>query len=200
MFQYFSFISFLGLVLGLVILIFNVTLLAFFNISLRYLVKFSYNKVINFIKVRKLKIVIYLLFYLLLFAPFSYMLYLLGLKVYIPLVSGIYACIFATVSLFIHNKSHLLSFVNYVFIITYSILLAYIMYIINNSGLFHLNFALPLLMEVGINNESINISNKIALLMNNDSDSLSSDDGRMILRSPSPTPTPPPTPNPEQVL
>ena len=94
MVQFITFISFLGLVLGLAILIFNVTLLAFFNISLRYLVKFSYNKVINFIKVRKLKIVIYLLFYLLLFAPFSYMLYLLGLKVYIPLVSGIYACIY----------------------------------------------------------------------------------------------------------
>jgi hypothetical protein len=128
------------------------------------------------------------------------MLYLLDLKVYIPLVSGIYACIFATVSLFIDNKSDLLSFMNYVFIFTYSMLVAYLMFIINNSGLFHLNFALPLLMEVGFNNESINIFNKIALFMNNDSESSASNSSSFILHSPSPSPSPPPTPNPEDLL
>ena len=51
MIQFITFISFLGLVLGLAILIFNVTLLAFFNISFTHLVKISYNKVINFIKI-----------------------------------------------------------------------------------------------------------------------------------------------------
>jgi hypothetical protein len=74
------------------------------------------------------------------------MLGLLGLKVYILLVYATYACIFATVSLFMHNKSDLLSFMNYVFIFTYLMLVVYFMFIINNSGLFHLNFALPLLM------------------------------------------------------
>jgi hypothetical protein len=113
-----------------------------------------------------------LMLYILLLFPMKNLLSLLDLDFVFPVISALYACIFTTVSLLFHNKSNLLSFYTYLFIFTYSLLMAYIIVLIKGSGISFGFFSLfPAAMMINELNDNgyNNIPSKIALYMEGDS-------------------------------
>lgn len=147
---------------------------------------------LNFIKIRISNVMLSLLFLIILLLPTKHMFDLLGLSMFFPIISGIYACIFASVSLCIKNKSHLLNYINYMCIFTYTALGAYTIYIIKDSNLLEYFFPLLLLAETGFYTEPVNVLSKTALCME-DSDVNPLSFSPILGNRSSQTPSPPPS-------
>lgn len=167
---------------GLVVIVFGTTMFTFgisFSILALRLRNIS-SQIYNHIKIRFINIMLSLLFFIILLLPFKFIFSLLGLSLYFPIVSGIYACIFSIVSLSFNNRSHLLSFINYVCIFSYAAFAAYIIFIIKDLSLLGYLFALPLLAEGVFYIEPIDVFSKTTLYMEGNN-------------SPAPTHSPAPT-------
>jgi hypothetical protein len=128
--------------------------------------KYILPRFLRFINDRKLNIFLSLLFFILLLSPFKIILALLGLSYIFPLICAIYACVFTSVLLLFEDKSDLLSSIQLLYVFTLSLMFAYIVYFINPYELVYLFFAfLPMSLEVGLNEYSVNLPRKIALFM-----------------------------------
>ena len=67
------------------------------------------------------------IFSLILYLPFKFVMSLLGLNYLFPILAGVYACLFGTVSLFFENKKNLLDFYKYILIFIYAAILTWIL-------------------------------------------------------------------------